>query len=122
MDNIAETARKALEILDRDGWCQGEITWTGILGGRGDILKFKLGSHCLGGVWNLAVTSETTWLSGERAHYYAPLITVLREQYPEHFSDNDRLWDIIPRVNDAASTTEADIRVILEKLAAKEEI
>lgn len=120
MDNVAATARKALEILDRDGWCKGEITWSGMMTKKGG--QFRIGSHCLGGAWNLAVTNETTWLQGEAAHYYAPLIGVLREQYPEHFTGDERLWDIIPRVNDTTSTTEADIRAILEKLAAKEEI
>ncbi len=115
--NTAETARKALEILDRDGWNQGAVQ-RGYASGDG---RFRAGSHCIGGAWNLALSGQVRWLHDVTV--YEPLLRVIREQYPDFFQYQDffQYPDFFRNLgvwNDQPSISEADVRAILEKLAA----
>ena len=113
----AEIARKALEILDRDGWCKYQVTWTSFAAAMYSGSDYRLGSHCLSGAWGEVVGT----LSGrELKEAYAPLAAVVREQYPAYAQVADPAYPltIIPAVNDAPDVTEADVRAILEKVIA----
>lgn len=114
--NVAETARKALEILDRDGWCKFAVTWTSFQKQMYPGHHYPEGSHCLSGLWGEAVGIEN---AGNR-ELYEPLAAVVREQYPEYIPGIDPNWPltIIPAMNDALGITEADVRAILEKVIA----
>ncbi len=110
--DTAQTARKALEILDRDGWTQGTVARVIA------TTRWRAGSHCIGGAWNLAVHGTARW--AKNTTIYAPLVQVLRDQYPGFSSEST--WDVgyIGAWNDRPDTTEADVRAILEKLAQQE--
>ena len=115
----AEIARIALEILDRDGWCKGSvcIDYPGA--------SYPLGSHCLGGAWAIAAGTE---LHCDNAPLFESLIQVIRDQRPgiddmieDVFRGELNLQDIrvITLFNDLIASTEDDVRVILEKIAAQ---
>ena len=117
--NIAETARKALEILDKDGWNKGSTDKNSIYSPSD---PYKIGSHCAGGAWGKALGIE---FHHENTGQLLPLIEMIREQYPQ-IEEMIREEGIFPypirtitMFNDMDSTTEADVRAILEKLAAR---
>ena len=117
--SVAETARCALEVLDADGWNKGSANKHKLLGATD---PYFLGSHCIGGAWARACG---VYLVHEYRDYFLPLVTMIREQYPEiddEIGKNPVLRDfpiaVITSFNDRAATTEADERAILEKLAA----
>ncbi len=116
--NVAETARKALDILDRDGWNKGYLT-NPYLDGPG---LYREGSHCIGGAWNLALTgTSATWLlAPEGDAGYELLAQTIQEQHPDlkgQYADWSSIG-IIADWNNHERTTESDVRRILEKLAA----
>jgi len=129
MGNVAETARKALEVLDRDGWCkgspefspdQGEFeVWTPGFPHPVRHSGYRTGSHCLGGVWNIALHGRCSFTCSDAS--YEPLIRVILSQYPE-LDEQEFLAPsgVITYLNDRPDITEADVRAILEKLAAGE--
>jgi hypothetical protein len=126
----AEIAREALNILDRDGWCQGMLTmdfpWV--------TSQFRLGSHCLGGAVNLAMYGHDRWYNREAPDsiavdddgyaFYLKVAAKVRELHPDWKSpitaypvDESPL--LIPCLlafwnNDV---TESDVRTVLEKIA-----
>lgn len=109
--NTAEIARKALEILDRDGWNKGALTWYVRAG-------YPVGSHCIGGAVNLAATGMDEW-SPIAEPVYEALSKVIQAQYPEfakpwHSCINPVM---IATWNNDKNITEQDIRRVLEKLA-----
>lgn len=127
--NIAETARKALEILDLDGWNKGNVArpYVSVVHG------YRANSHCIGGAWNMALSGRPRWLRDMTV--YEPLVQMIREQYPDFYLAPVRYTantaampasvspaatnvSFISAWNDTMSTTEADVRAILEKLAA----
>lgn len=128
--NVAETARKALAALDKDGWCKGStkldnnarIMFMGtefILGTMDG--KYPDGSHCLGGAWNIALHGIHYFL--EDPELYEPLVQAILAQYPEVRDHWIRVGKepnsgLILHWNDRKETTEADVRAILEKLAS----
>ncbi len=120
--NIAETAQKALEILDKDGWNKGS-TDKNFMYSPSD--PYNLGSHCVGGAWAKALEIG---FYHENTGQLLPLIEMIREQYPQ-IEEMIREEGIslgypirtITMFNDMDSTTEADVRAILEKLAARED-
>lgn len=117
--NVAETARKALDILDQDGWCKGSVNMRpDPISGIPTGVRYRLGSHCLAGAWNKAFSGQCNFLPDE--NIYTPLIEIIREQYPELDAQNPRTIGagIIIVMNDSSSESEADVRAILEKLAA----
>lgn len=122
-EKIAETAKKALEILDRDGWNRGMLTWPeGWPAPEGQ--SYQVGSHCLGGAWNLALDGKVGWVWSSHEHYpaYEVIAKLIHEQYPEFqptytWSEDPEYF--IATWNNLESTTEADVRGILEKLAAR---
>jgi hypothetical protein len=110
--DVAETAAKALAILDRDGWNKGATSLS-----PGSSEPYRVGSHCLGGAWNLAATGRAGW--SHDTSIYLPVTDVILAQYP------DLTWltrkdppRMIICLNDMDQTTEDDVRAILEKLAA----
>jgi len=115
--NAAEIARKALYILDRDGWCKHSLTWCApcatVYGGN-----YPEGSHCIAGAWNLAAHGNDRW-----ADDYQPLHEVITAQYPDFRVENDGWLKLdtpqghIAMWNNRDETTEQDVRAILEKLA-----
>ena len=120
--NIAETARKALEILDKDGWNKGSADKNFIYS-LDD--PYKVGSHCAGGAWAKALGIE---FHVENTVQLLPLIEMIREQYPliEEMIREEVIFEGYPirtitMFNDMYSTTEADVRAILEKLTARED-
>ena len=140
MKSTADTARKALEVLDSDGWCKGFLTF-----GETSVFVYtatqiplpgKIGSHCIGGAVNIAMSESSRWLdvADEDYGFYAELADLIREQYPE-FDGYRQYRHIIggreiilppPPVsyiamwNNDKDRTEEEVRRILEKLAAKE--
>lgn len=133
MDNVAATVRRTLEILDRDGWCKGSLNfrmavvqyWTitaGLPAFKVEADQYPAGSHCLGGAWNLALHDDLAF-ARDHPEVYKPLTEIILAQYPEiadiGFTEPSA---IIANFNDRMSVTESDVRAILEKLAAKEEI
>ena len=119
--NIAETARKALEILDRDGWNKGAA----ILNFTYPDSPYRMGSHCVGGAWAKALGIE---FHTKNTRQLLPLIEMIREQYSriEELIREEAIFAgypirVITMFNDMDSTTEADVRAILEKLAARED-
>ena len=109
----AETARKALEILDEFGWCKYSIAWNEMNAAMYPGSDYRIGSHCLSGAWGEVVG---TVLMCEMQAAYGPLIAAIREQYPEYISRTpvEFPWMIIPMMNDRA--TEEEVRAILEKV------
>jgi hypothetical protein len=121
MTDIAQTARKALEILDTDGWCKGSVSW-GFLFPVPDG-DYRFGSHCLRGAWDIALYGMISFSGDHPA--YEPVTEAIRAQFPE-FSLPQVCLDMgltsavsfIAAWNDENERTESDVRAILEKLAA----
>ena len=130
----ARTAREALEVLDRDGWCKGSVTlyrnspYKIMIIGYGspdniiDPASFSYpdGSHCLGGAWNIALCGKPSFLK-DCDEAYEPLISVILAQYPEIAETGLNRTSVILHFNDRAGTSEDDVRAILEKIACSEE-
>ena len=117
--NAAEIARKALEILDRDGWCKGTTVYPRLtpISPR----SYRTGSHCIGGAWSMAATGDAAMNCLDSV--MMPLIEVIREQYPEIRDSVEAPVLGLPKreitlFNDLPGTTEADVRAILEKIGA----
>ena len=125
--DVAQIARKALEILDRDGWCKGSVNFkpgpsSGITIKSAGLPAFApgnypAGSHCLGGAWNLALHDCPNFLAGN-PELYKPLAKAIHAQYPEIAELGLEPQGSIVNFNDRASVTETGVRAILEKLAA----
>jgi hypothetical protein len=117
--NHAEIAQGALDILDRDGWCKFSLTYRSLFNAVPDFPRD--GSHCIGGAVNLAMTGQDNWVLD--SDFYGVLAGVIREQYPDHrlpeYAPADVLdvW-FIAEWNNNPGTTEADVRRVLEKIAA----
>ena len=120
---VAETARKALEILDRDGWCRWslECSEADLPYYRRQGMTPRAGSHDLCGLWSLAVLGRLQPDAGAE-DVYGPLARRIRELDP----DLDRLFtggalDVpvfyVIATNDRW-TTESEARAFLEGLAA----
>jgi hypothetical protein len=99
--NVQETARKALDILDREGWIQGSAGPSG---------------RCMGGAWAEALTGDQ-W-SLYRGADVKPLTEAIMAQYPGTTGRAAPAYDLVTRWNDVIGRTEDDVRAILEKLAA----
>jgi len=127
--SVSQTAARALEILNEDGWCKGSvnfraisdlhwITTIGLPAFQVAPGQYETGSHCLGGAWNLALHDDPSFLR-EYPELYEPLTEVILAQYPEiadiGFTDPSA---VIANFNDRPLVTESDVRVLLEKLAA----
>lgn len=128
----SEIAAKALEILDRDGWCRGTFTQlrsvppAGMWGDPGDWVH--AGPHCGGGIWSLACGYET-WAAEE---FFVPVWEKICELFPEDAAAakdffKDSLSGDAVFVHTALARTvrwndhfasEADVRLVFEKLAA----
>jgi hypothetical protein len=129
MTDIADTARRALEILDRDGWCKRALTWCALpsalldsmprLSSFPDMLgNYPEGSHCIGGAVNLALRGKDRWvLTPLGQSVYEAIASAICAQYPEHTPGFPSVMFIVAW-NNRPSTTEGDVRRILEKLAA----
>jgi hypothetical protein len=112
--NIPEIAREALRVLDRDGWCKGSLQYRN----RENMPRYPQGSHCLGGAWNIAHHGDPWWANNDCGNVYEPVADVIKAQYPEQLSAVVlEAPSLIMWLNDAPTTTEADVRAILEKLA-----
>jgi hypothetical protein len=117
--NTAETAKKALEILDSDGWCQGSTKIVpnsiALKVAKANGKEYRIGSHCLAGAWNKALTGYCLFLPEDGA--YTPLAELIREQYPDVKTLLNALDSVcVVAFNDMKDITEADVRTILEKL------
>jgi hypothetical protein len=120
----SQVARDSLEILSRDGWCKWTTTlYPGILVPLTHEQKalmqgfpFPVGSHCLGGAMNLALTGCAEFWC-ENALAYDAAASVIMDQYPQKW-DGLGSGSILTYFNDLNETTEQDVRAILEKLAA----
>jgi hypothetical protein len=123
----SQVARDSLDILSRDGWCKWTTTkWTTAMSPgaiiamthdrKASFLSFPEGSHCLGGAMNLVLTGcAEFWCDNALA--YDAAASVIMEQYPQRW-DGLGSGSIITYFNDLNETTEADVRRILEKVAA----
>ncbi len=134
----SEIAVRALEILDRDGWCRGTFTRlvgpevinlaTGVSVRRFE--EYRAGSHCGGGIWSLACGFDTWAEEG----FFVPLWEKICEVFPEQAERAENFFDGVvvggPQVgfmytalaktvrwNDHFAS-EADVRIVFEKLAA----
>jgi hypothetical protein len=127
--DIPTIAREALAILDRDGWNKGAVTLSELGAGLGytngerfhtSYTHYPVGSHCIGGAWNLALHGADTW-DTRLPELYQPLVDILQAEWPERTIDgydrNHLSW-VIAYWNNHPRTTEADVRRVLEKLAA----
>jgi len=121
----SDTARKALEILDSDGWCKDHLTYPGFYALTRYPAPWQAGSHCIGGAVNIAMHGNEDWQLPGTADFYRRLADVIREQYPEFRAP--RVTGLMPGTedisfiaqwNNAPETAEADVRRILEKIAA----
>jgi hypothetical protein len=116
--DIAGTARAALEVLTRDGWNQGALTWVKEIGP-----EYREGSHCIGGAVNMVTYGCDEWNTTAEP-VYQEIRKVIEAQYPEFTSarpTRQSIHDIlfIATWNNDENTTEADVRLVLEKVAAK---
>jgi hypothetical protein len=130
----AETARKTLEILDRDGWCKGYVTappdlWWVPSSWAPGAYPASPGTHCVGGAWNLAHHGTHLWqltstgYNPFNGHYLTPLVEQLAEQYPDGpWWEHDDHISVIAVWNNHPDITEADVRRVLEKIAAGEQV
>jgi hypothetical protein len=107
MMNTAEIARKALEVLDRDGWCKMALTWPGA------------GTHCIAGAANIAMHDTSDWAYDED-EFYDEAARIIRIQYPEYKDDCTEFPGevLVVEWNNSPGITEADVRAVLEKMAA----
>jgi hypothetical protein len=129
----SQVARDSLDILSRDGWCKWTTTkWTTAMSPgaiiamthdrKASFLSFPEGSHCLGGAWNVAHHGDPWWVNNVN-DLYEPVADVIKAQYPEAAGLQLSAVvleapSLIMWLNDAPVITEADVRAILEKLAA----
>ena len=107
-----EIAREALNILDCDGWAKcRHITSTG--------------AHCVGGAVNIAMFGKPSWrLHGEDEGFYDHLLCKIKESSDLPFvrsmgdgsvrTATDIIW-----WHDSPWVEEADVRVVLGKIAAE---
>ena len=123
----AEIARKALEILDRDGWNKGFFTLLynplpQVYKSATGKFPYRSGSHCIGGAWSIAMGSSG-WCSYEDYWELWEKIIVMFPDwtcgYPDIHSHDDpeQAMNHIVCWNDTCAT-EDDVRAVLEKLAA----
>lgn len=131
-ETYAQAARAALEILNRDGWCKRALT----LHGSFPAAPYREGSHCIGGAVNIAMFGNDMWhgdssyllsRTGPGDDLYAVLAGKIRELYPELAGDamplaRYRSQDtaLIARWNNHPGISEADVRQVLEKIAAED--
>jgi hypothetical protein len=127
----AEIALKALEILQRDGWCKGATDWS-VQDARRSAPEsapvFRLGSHCIGGALGLALHNQPDWIDTED---WAPAVLAkLRELFPDDIAGLEReilclgaqrSGAIVAAWNDGPATIDQVVQV-LEKLAADETV
>ena len=120
----AQVACDALDVLDRDGWCRHTTTWPP-LGGRSGL--YPVGAHCMGGLINIAACGADDW-KGDLIGIYEVVRDKIREMYGWELPE-----DMVPGLcgllhggvtvryvatwNDLEAS-EADVRAVLEKLAA----
>ncbi len=122
----SEIAARALEIMDRDGWCKGHFTALTSYPPRRDAKT----PHCGGGIWSLACGYDT-WADEE---WFTPLWEKICELFPESAARAENFFSGVTmggpqpsfihtalarvvRWNDHFAL-EADVRTVFEKLAA----
>jgi hypothetical protein len=131
--DAAATARKALKILDTDGWNKGYTTkpavwteaaaWAEHLGRsvyREWASRYKAGSHCIGGLWNLADHGYDGWRVEDTA-YVEPLADAVAALFPQWDWRRHRSHDVVHMLanwNNSPDTTVENVRAALESLAA----
>lgn len=118
-----EIARKALMILDRDGWSPDFLTRSHPV--WGDTQQWREGSHCIAGLWNMALPGErSSWQFSSELHMasYAPLIAKARELFGDDaisstgsYHPHSDIYALVDWNNEHA--TEDDIRRLLTELA-----
>lgn len=130
MKTHAQIARDALDILDRDGWAKGALTMVSGME-RYEFLAGVAGSHCIGGAVNLAMSGDDDWLMDACAtEFYDHMLKVIKMLFPGE-DENEMPWKlfsqsfdrhasigIIAQWNNNPGTTQDDVRVVLEKIAA----
>lgn len=120
-EQIAATAREALDILDRDGWNKGALTVI-TPDGMTYYGKYPEGSHCIGGAWNLALTGRSDWAMDHTAAYL-PLAAKIADMFPAYGNTETEtgsylVMNFIARWNNDKDTTEEDVRAVLGKLCS----
>lgn len=118
-DVAAQIARKALRVLETDGWCKMALTWTAVCG-----KAYAEGSHCIAGAWNIALRHNENWVGDYRL--YEPLVNAIKAQYPEFGNlagtrlrgDEGDYDTYIAWWNNHQDRTRAEVTAILEKIAA----
>jgi hypothetical protein len=113
---VPEIARDALDLLDRDGWCK----WAATMHEQGiGCRQYRKGAHCLGGALSMAYGATADMWTCPQA-VYQRVADLIGEQYPEwqEWKAGFPVVCTITAFNDHEDTTEADVRRILEKLAA----
>src|SRR5215469_7303713 len=120
----AQIAREALTILDRDGWNKGALcaeqtdleqsrSWY-----QNQPQNLRVGSHCIGGAVNIALSGDRSWLESEYGdEFYQHLASKIRELFPDRYKhdSNEDIWSIA-MWNNHPATTEQDVRTVLEKI------
>jgi hypothetical protein len=129
--DVADTARRALEIMAAEGWNKGFTTkpeqfdlFCQVYRYSDDYrnwwVRYSTGSHCIGGLWNIASHGTDGWGDLRDMAYMQPLADAISAQYPvwDSESGNDAIGALVVKWNNAPSITEDDVRSVLEKLAA----
>jgi len=122
--DVAGNAAKALEIMDRDGWGQGNFM---VLDAEDHLVCcFPPAQRCVGLAWNLAHHGDTEWQepTAQARQYLEPLAAKITEmhpdwQVPEGYMDDDpgALKMVITGWNNDPGTTGDMARAVLEELA-----
>lgn len=120
----AEIARKALEILDRDGWAKGTFGQFTVDADGNAILY---GPHCIGGAWTIA-QGTGCWIIEENGSY-RELWEMVAAMFPDWDYREYRKY-ISPLAPDSPVNrivawndhfaAEDDVRAVLEKLAVSD--
>ena len=85
-----------------------------------DTHLWRSGSHCIGGAWNLALHGDDDVAGDENSYDKRQIADVIVSQHPEWGPQYCGPGDVgfIAEWNNHKSTTEDDVRAVLEKIAA----
>jgi hypothetical protein len=109
--DAAAAAREMLRMLDDGrGWCKQTYFRRIKDPDTGQLV----GQYCLQGALH-SLLGVQTWAAVDTRN---AIVSILAEQYPERL---DPRWLTIPSFNDHEATTWDDVRVVLEKLVARED-